>query len=225
MQDVSRGEGRTVLFVSHNMASVKALCKSGVLLENGALKYSGHIDDVVDMYINGNILVNDDVAFISNEKINQYRIKSDGTIHPIEIIEVERLTPFTVDSKSDLEFRIRLRNNEHKKNVQICTLIDDIRTDNRVGLTNTEEIILNESSHEIDIKLRVKSTNLTRGKYKLSFWVGTGDVYSSMHYYDRVFNSLTFEVSSILNKPVNMWYDDWGFTYFESKIDHVDESC
>ena len=33
MQDVSRGEGRTVLFVSHNMASVKSLCKTGVLLE------------------------------------------------------------------------------------------------------------------------------------------------------------------------------------------------
>ena len=41
MQDVSRGEGRTVLFVSHNMASIKSLCKHGVLLENGHVKYSG----------------------------------------------------------------------------------------------------------------------------------------------------------------------------------------
>ena len=35
MQEVSRGEGRTVLFVSHNMASVKNLCHTGVVLENG----------------------------------------------------------------------------------------------------------------------------------------------------------------------------------------------
>jgi ABC-type multidrug transport system ATPase subunit len=51
MQDVSSGEGRTVLFVSHNMASVKALCKNGILLENGMLKYMGGIKETVDYYI------------------------------------------------------------------------------------------------------------------------------------------------------------------------------
>ena len=51
MQDVSRGEGRTVLFVSHNMASIRALCQHGVLLENGRVKYAGEIEDVVDHYV------------------------------------------------------------------------------------------------------------------------------------------------------------------------------
>ena len=51
MKDVSQGQGRTVLFVSHNMASVKALCKTGVLLENGMMKYTGTIKDTVDYYI------------------------------------------------------------------------------------------------------------------------------------------------------------------------------
>ena len=51
MQDVSKGEGRTVLFVSHNMASVKALCTRGVMLENGMVKYMGGIKDTVDYYI------------------------------------------------------------------------------------------------------------------------------------------------------------------------------
>lgn len=50
MQDVSRGEGRTVLFVSHNMASIRALCHSGVLLENGSIKYTGDIENVVLEY-------------------------------------------------------------------------------------------------------------------------------------------------------------------------------
>ena len=50
MQDVSRGEGRTVLFVSHNMASIRALCHTGILLENGGIKYSGDIESVVLEY-------------------------------------------------------------------------------------------------------------------------------------------------------------------------------
>ena len=51
MKDVSQGQGRTVLFVSHNMASVKALCTRGVMLENGMVKYMGGIKDTVDYYI------------------------------------------------------------------------------------------------------------------------------------------------------------------------------
>ena len=51
MQDVSRGEGRTVLFVSHNMGSVRSLCNTGVLLENGTLKLTGDIDYVINQYM------------------------------------------------------------------------------------------------------------------------------------------------------------------------------
>ena len=55
MQDVSRGEGRTVLFVSHNMTAVKNLCKTGVLLENATMKYTGSIEDVVHHYLSEDI--------------------------------------------------------------------------------------------------------------------------------------------------------------------------
>ena len=54
MKDVSQGQGRTVLFVSHNMTSVKSLCKTGVLLENGGLKEMGDIDPIVSHYLRGN---------------------------------------------------------------------------------------------------------------------------------------------------------------------------
>ena len=51
MQDVSRGGGRTVLFVSHNMASVQRLCSKGILLENGTIKYQGTASDTVHQYL------------------------------------------------------------------------------------------------------------------------------------------------------------------------------
>ena len=54
MKDVSQGEGRTVLFVSHNMASIRALCNHGVLLENGMVKMIGAVNPVVDAYLKDN---------------------------------------------------------------------------------------------------------------------------------------------------------------------------
>lgn len=51
MKDVSQGEGRTVLFVSHNMGSMRSLCNRGVVLGNGMVEYvSPSIDDAISYY-------------------------------------------------------------------------------------------------------------------------------------------------------------------------------
>ena len=53
MRDVSKGEGRTVLFVSHNMTSIKSLCKHGIILQNGMIIDQGEIDPIVTHYLRG----------------------------------------------------------------------------------------------------------------------------------------------------------------------------
>jgi lipopolysaccharide transport system ATP-binding protein len=51
MKDVSRGEGRTVLFVSHNMTAVKSLCTKAIMLTNGTLGDIGETEKVIDGYL------------------------------------------------------------------------------------------------------------------------------------------------------------------------------
>lgn len=53
MKEVSTGEGRTVLFVSHNMAAVRGLCTHGVLLRDGSVEDDGDISDVLRTYLSG----------------------------------------------------------------------------------------------------------------------------------------------------------------------------
>lgn len=55
MQDISTGEGRTVLFVSHNMAAVKSLCTRGIVLEHGTVVFDGATDEAVDYYLKNNV--------------------------------------------------------------------------------------------------------------------------------------------------------------------------
>lgn len=54
MNDVSKGEGRTVLFVSHNMAAVKSLCTKGIVLEHGKVVFDGESNAAVDFYLTNN---------------------------------------------------------------------------------------------------------------------------------------------------------------------------
>lgn len=51
MQDVSRQEGRTVLFVSHNMAAISKLCNKGVLLNSGTVMEKSSVEKVIDLYV------------------------------------------------------------------------------------------------------------------------------------------------------------------------------
>ena len=78
MKDVSQGGGRTVLFVSHNMAAVKSLCKTGVLLENGMVKEKGDVDSIVAHYLKGNNEVANHKCWAEPE------IKKDG----FELLEI-----------------------------------------------------------------------------------------------------------------------------------------
>ncbi|MBZ4041954.1 ABC transporter ATP-binding protein [Flavobacterium hibisci] len=55
MQHISKGEGRTVLFVSHNMAAVKSLCTRGIVMENGRIVCQGSIDEAIDVYFNDSV--------------------------------------------------------------------------------------------------------------------------------------------------------------------------
>lgn len=55
MQDLSSGEGRTVLFVSHNMTSVRNLCSRGILLENGEVRLDGNVAEVLNEYLETNL--------------------------------------------------------------------------------------------------------------------------------------------------------------------------
>lgn len=57
MQDVSRGEGRTVLFVSHNMASIRSLCHNAILLDKGRISMFGGVNQVIDTYLESQYII------------------------------------------------------------------------------------------------------------------------------------------------------------------------
>ena len=66
MRDVSR-TGRTILFVSHNIAAIRALCSKGILFQNGTTKSQGSIEDVTNAYLASDVNKPLALTFFSNE--------------------------------------------------------------------------------------------------------------------------------------------------------------
>lgn len=54
MEEVTKKSGRTILFVSHNMAAIQSLCKKCILLEKGTIKSIGNTEEIINKYTSGN---------------------------------------------------------------------------------------------------------------------------------------------------------------------------
>ena len=72
MQDISREGGRTVLFVSHNMAAVKSLCTSGIVLENGKVVHVSNAEEAVNFYLENQNKRSEELKDRSDREGNQY---------------------------------------------------------------------------------------------------------------------------------------------------------
>ncbi len=113
MGDVSKGEGRTVLFVSHNMAAVKTLCNNGILLQNGLVSYVGDVDSCVSHYLDNSKegSYNSRILDLGNEVIQLHKIQVQNvnTSRP-EIIdenkEIELVTEFILNSPNPANYHI-----------------------------------------------------------------------------------------------------------------------
>ena len=99
MGDVSQNEGRTVLFVSHNMGAVNQLCKKGILLKNGQLAYSDTAEKTVREYLRSEVgngmIPSKSIIGTFTDKITFKRLSINGildsqpSIKPSEKIDIK----------------------------------------------------------------------------------------------------------------------------------------
>ncbi len=123
MQDVSRGEGRTVLFVSHNMAAVRSLCQRGVVLVDGMVSFDGGVNDAIRFYLNdggsgcSEGLIVDGIKWVkSGLKINRIAINDSENIKSViganqKTLKIEIEGDTTVSMKTDVMVVIKNRDN------------------------------------------------------------------------------------------------------------------
>jgi lipopolysaccharide transport system ATP-binding protein len=107
MKDVSVNDGRTVLFVSHNMAAVKTLCSKGIVLEYGKIAYGGDITNTVNHYLKGDSETQNKKTLLKQYDTNEFKLNeislknlnssSDDPLLENEVIEL--MTDFYLKEK------------------------------------------------------------------------------------------------------------------------------
>ena len=169
MQDVSKGEGRTVLFVSHNMAAVRSLCTKGVLLKNGMVNFTGSVDETIDTYMTNCLDVTKKLPL--SEMPREGRCTGKVRFTNIEFLDNNyqqitprcgkflriRLTLETVNAVRDCRISLGIRNNYGSPLMTFAT-----------DLTMNNFCLLEGKNHYA--YLDIEKLPLTVGYYRIGLW-------------------------------------------------------
>ena len=193
MNEVASGQGRTVLFVSHNMNSVRQLCRSGVVLKNGMIDHIGTADECVDYYLETNIS-----DLVKESKIdNRYRRDTNRTMN-LEYINIRMLNdPTNMATEEPLHLQMTIRRNNPKiREAQFGIFINN-SSDVPVASCYTDPIALPENGDTFDIDVVIPNHHLAKGLYKINMNISKFDYTAFARDHDLVFNVLSFEVKHV----------------------------
>ena len=167
MQDVSRGEGRTVLFVSHNMTSIKQLCQKCIWLDNGKVKERGLVNAIVDNYLASNSVKEFNAFF----PVESNRRNEDPSIR-ITDFRLQNKLPKTGDILH-FEFIVENKGNETKQ-VEMAIAIKNIQYEPVTQFFSKDTnstILLNPGINKISVS--TPPLPLVEGNYHLNLWIGS----------------------------------------------------
>lgn len=162
MQDISKGDGRTVIFVSHDMSAIKSLCSRVLVLTNGSVSHVGNPVDSISFYLH-----NSQREYTTSYKRKDNQIRSNLEIKSFKITSSiqtgsEFSFQFEIESKTQIkcEVAIGFKNLKGQPVFQIFSGHNDIYFNLNNGINN--------------LRGSVKSLPLIHGEYFLSLWIGYG---------------------------------------------------
>jgi lipopolysaccharide transport system ATP-binding protein len=176
MKDVSKGEGRTVLFVSHNMSSIKSLCNRAVLLEQGKLIYDANADETVSRYLRG---VSEESEIDIRDRMNR---TGDGRLRitAIEFFDKDgRHIEHVISGEYlKIKFFFELKGEIDHKNFDFSVGFTD-GTDNLLTGFSTDEmgVVYNEFTGDGIVNVVIPKLILRGGVYNITFTAQEGGAF------------------------------------------------
>jgi lipopolysaccharide transport system ATP-binding protein len=172
MDEVSKGYGRTILFVSHQMNSIRSLCSNCILLKNGRVENIGLTDTIVQQYLNESNS-NKNIKFY-DKHLKYVRIEQKGSKI---IIEVEYSAGANLDVP---HFGFIIYNSDSQPIFASNPSLEQMDY-NTIGKSKEGKILID-----------IESPQLIDGKYHASIWFG-----DSKENFIEDLDSIVFEVAGM----------------------------
>ncbi|MFK8115166.1 MAG: polysaccharide ABC transporter ATP-binding protein [Rubripirellula sp.] len=122
-------EGRTVLFVSHNMGAIRSLCTRGILLRNGQVSQQADVQSVIESYFK-------DLGILPSDNDSETGHRSRSIFGHVKLNDG---TSNSVDQSERLTFSTTLKIPRHIGGFRMLCLLSDMNSQQLMGLNKTSD--------------------------------------------------------------------------------------
>lgn len=206
MKEAANTQGRTVLYVSHNMSTIRQLCDRCIVLDQGRVVFDGEVEKAIEYYVGNNDVLKayNEYSFVDYSVVaNQlFQITSISLNHEDcqycsnEVVEIT-MNCTCIKPLSNISFRFQI-----------------VAKDNtRIGTSVCSE------SFSIDkqriVKVRIPISELSAGQYLVEVAIHNGSPYDDGCYINTLKKGFYFEVAnSVVNGEPTYWHKNWGIVHF-----------
>ena len=203
MKKVAEEEGRTILYVSHNMETVKSLCDRCIVLVHGTKAFEGSTDEAIAVYMANEKL--DNTTFFDTSEAKRHRkCNLRHTLQSLEMLEVDSCQ---VEYGKQFPFRITWKSENDYERLKFKMIINGIDT------TPVGVIFGGELQHKIGVneaEFMFDTSYLVPGQYTVDLIFYDEDQAGNVMFYDRC-TALRFNVEhSVDSIKLKHWFKDWG---------------
>ena len=206
MSQVSETEGRTILYVSHNMNTIRQLCSRCVVLDHGHLVFDGDVEEAISLYMG-----HDSKDYASRIVVNPNMRNPLWPDPPVSIDEIlAESTNGIIDFGEKLRFEVRLGNRTEKNAEMYLRIAVRTNAGNAVTMATTPNKVSIPANRNAAVKLCLDTTRLVPGGYALSFALLDGGALGSDTNVDVLSDVYLFSVMS--NRKFNhgaVWNTQW----------------
>ncbi len=206
MTDVSKTEGRTILYVSHNMNTIRTLCNRCVVLDEGRIIFDGDVEKAIEIYFGEYNEIKSEYVF--TKKHHEYNDKNQFRIDAIKMSQTDKVI-YDCGDIIGLDFTIHLE--QEWKQVGIRFVIRNSRHE-IVGTMFTESMYSFHISDAYKLHIDMDTINLAPGQYSVNVVAFQKDTFNNDLIIDRVFPGFCFELSNTINQTnfINWLHRFWG---------------
>ncbi len=192
----------TVIYVSHNMHTLRQLCTSALYLENGRLAYAGELEHAIGLYVGASALTDTHIDLSALPHSGNM-----GKLASLETLDIDGVLSTEYPMDGTVSLTIKARAHADVSALRVVTLFS--RPGSGCVATSMSRPLYSAKAGDVsEIKLELPLGGLSPGEYDAELWLCFIDPVGRMVSYDAVPRAFRFSVTQNLERTEGMLWNE-----------------
>lgn len=215
MRDAANKEGRTVLYVSHNMNTIKKLCDRCVVLDKGKVVFNGDVEKAIAIYLSAAAISRDTYINLANQRMDHLPDEINAKMLSLSLLN-KQVAAYEMNEKMQIELEVKA----YKDIEHLCFRLEIRAADGTsIGVSSLQNFASIKCNQALTFELSVLLEGLVPGDYTTCLVLYQVNEWGNYSDLDAVYPAFGFEINDTKGcLPINWDNYNWGKIKFDDLL-------